>query len=158
MIASLHAWWIARAPREKRLIAAMVALMAIVILWLGVLRPVTRGLADAKAAHRVAIDRAAGVKAGLALLRHAAPRPPRIDGPLDQFIASSAAEAGFTLDGNTAAGPDTVSITIGAARAPALLAWLSTVEAKGLVIDSAAIQPGANRTVSARITVRRVTR
>src|SRR3546814_9519161 len=125
MIASLHAWWIARALREKRLIAAMLVLMAIMIVWLGVLRPVTRGLADAKTAHIAAVDRAAGVKAGLALLRHAAQPPPRIDGPLDPLIASSAAEAGFTLDGNTAAGPDTVSITIGAARAPALLAWLS---------------------------------
>src|SRR3546814_6174412 len=82
----------------------MLVLMAIMIVWLGVLRPVTRGLADAKTAHIAAVDRAAGVKAGLALLRHAAPPPPRIDGPLDQLIASSAAEAGFTLDGNTAAG------------------------------------------------------
>src|SRR3546814_2352346 len=31
MIASLHAWWIARALREKRLIAAMLVLMAIMI-------------------------------------------------------------------------------------------------------------------------------
>src|SRR3546814_13387010 len=77
----------------------MLVLMAIRIVWLGVLRPVTRGLADAKTAHIAAVDRAAGVKAGLALLRHAAPPPPRIDGPLDPLIAPSAAEAGFTPDG-----------------------------------------------------------
>src|SRR3546814_4838625 len=65
----------------------MLVLMAIMIVWLGVLRPVTRGLADAKTAHIAAVDRAAGVKAGLALLRHAAPPPPRIDGRSEEHTS-----------------------------------------------------------------------
>src|SRR3546814_6802495 len=99
MIASLHAWWIALALREKRLIAAMLVLMAIMIVLLGVLRPVTRGLADAKTAHIAAVDRAAVVKVGLALLPHAAPPPPRIAAPLDQLLASTAAEPAFSPAG-----------------------------------------------------------
>src|SRR3546814_20288280 len=110
----------------------MLVLMAIMIVWLGVLRPVTRGLADAKTAHIAAVDRAAGVKSGLALLRHAAPPPPRIEGPLDQLTASSAAEARLPPEGNPAAGPDPVSRPIGPTPPPPLPTLLCALSTPGL--------------------------
>jgi general secretion pathway protein M len=152
---ALRTWWIGRSLREKRLILIMLALMGIVIVWLGILRPVTDGLADAKAAHLAAVDRAASVKAGVALLQGSEAPAAASEGPLDQVIAQSAADAGFTLDSNTPAGADSVSMAIGSARAPALLAWLGSLQAGGLIVDAVAIQPGPNRTVSARITLRR---
>lgn len=152
---ALRAWWIGRSLREKRLILVMLALIAIVIVWLGILRPVTDGLADAKAAHLAAVDRAASVEAGVALLQASEAPAVASEGSLDQLIAQRAAEAGFTLDSNTPAGADSVSIAIGTARAPALLAWLGSLEQSGLVVDAVTVQPGPNRTVSARATLRR---
>ena len=155
MTASLRAWWIASSLREKRLILVMLVLFGIVVIWLGVLRPVTDALADAKAAHLAAIDRAAAVEAGVAILDGTEATAATAEGPLDQLVAQSAAQAGFTLDSNTPAGADSVSLAIGSARAPALFAWLGSLEANGLVVDALAIQPGPNRTISARITLRR---
>jgi len=152
---ALRAWWIGRSLRERRLILIMLALMGIVIVWLGILRPVTDGLADAKAAHLAAVDRAASVNAGVALLQGSEAPASASEGPLDQIIAQRAAEAGFTLDSNTPAGADSVSIAIGSARASALLAWLGSLEDSGLTVDAVTIQQGANRTVSARITLGR---
>jgi general secretion pathway protein M len=156
-VTAFRAWWISRTLRERRLLVVMLALIAIVIFWLGILRPVTDGLADAKAAHLAAIDRTAAIEAGVELLQGAQPPAAPAEGPLDQFVAQSAASAGFTLDSNTPAGADVVSLAIGSARAPALLAWLGSLEGGGLTIDSVTIQPGPNRTVSARVTLRRTT-
>ncbi|HVJ00003.1 MAG TPA: type II secretion system protein GspM [Sphingomonas sp.] len=155
MMVPFRTWWIARNSREKRMLGVMLMLLAIVVGWLGIFRPVTHGLTDAETAHRAAVDRAARINASVTLLRDARPRETPPAGPLDQVIAQSAAEAGFTLGGNTPTGADSVSITIGSARAPALLAWLGSLEARGLTIDAATIQPGANRTIAARITLRR---
>lgn len=155
---SARAWWIALSTREKRLILVMLALVALVVLWLGIIRPVTDGLANARADHLVAIERQATVAAGVEALQAArggGPRP--LGAPVEQVVAQSAAEAGFTLDTNSAAGPGTTQIRINSARAPALFAWLGGLEQRGVVVDALTVQPGANGTVSAQATLRDAT-
>ena len=61
---------------------------------------------------------------------------------------------GFTLDSAIAEGPDRMTIAIGAARPPALFAWLAALEARGVGIETLNVIPAAGGTVSARATLR----
>ena len=148
----LRDWWIALTLREKRLIGVMLILLAILFVWLAIIRPVTDGLARARADHVIATDRAGRIAASVDALRNAPRRSvPALDGALDQVVAQSAGEAGFTIDSSNPVGPDRVTLAIGSARAAALFAWLAGLEARGIVVETITIQPGANATVSARL-------
>lgn len=148
----VRAWWVGLTLRERRLIWVMLALLAAVVLWLGIVLPVRDALARANADHLIAIDRAGRIEAAAAAVASAkSTPPPKLEAALDQVVGQSAGEAGFTLESSSPVGPDRVAIAIGQARPPALFAWLAALEARGVVVETITIQPGANGTVGARI-------
>lgn len=150
-MSGLRDWWSALTLREKRLVAVMLTLVAIVFLWLGIIRPVEDGLARANADHLIAVDRSARVAAAVDALKAAPARAtPKLDAALDQVVSQSATEAGFTIDSSNLVGADHVSIAIGSARASALFGWLAGLEARGVVVETIMMQPGTNNTVSIR--------
>lgn len=140
--------------RERVLIAIMIVLLATVVLWLGVIQPVQDGLTRARANQSIAVDRAGRIAAAAAALKGAPVAPPQLDGSLDQVVAQSAGEAGFTLDSANQAGPGRMTIAIGAAKPAALFAWLAGLEARGIAIETLIVDPGAGGTVSARATLK----
>lgn len=148
-----RARWVMLSARERALILVMLGLFAVLFLWLGIVRPVQDGLARARADHAIAVDRAGRI-ARLAVAVKGAAAAPRLQGALDQVVAQSATEAGFTLDNATPEGPDRMTIAIGAARPPALFAWLAALEARGIGIETIVVTPGAGGTVAARATLR----
>lgn len=154
MIARWKARWVMMTVRERVLILIMFGLMAVVVLWLGIVRPVNDGLVDARADHLIAVDRAGRIDAAVNALRRTAGASPILEGALDQFVVQSASEAGFTLDSQNLMGADRLEIAIGSARPTALFTWLSVLEARGVGVEAIAVQPGANGTVGARITMR----
>ena len=152
MIARLGPWWTALTLREKRLIGVMLVLVGVLVLWLGIVRPISDGLVRARADHVIAIDRAGRIAAAVDAVRGAPKRNiPPLEGALDQVVAQSAGEAGFTIDSSNPVGPDRVTIAIGSARATALFGWLAALEQRGIVVETITVQPGANGTVSARL-------
>ena len=155
MIASLTRWWNALSGREKRLVGIAGALAAAVLLWL-IVRPLLGYLGSLDEAHRAAVERAARVEAKAALLKSsAAPAATAVAGSLDQWLAQSAGDTGLTLDRNEARGEAAATIAIASARAPALMGWLATLEAQGLVIDRVAVTPGTDGSVGVTAEVRR---
>lgn len=154
MINHWKARWVMMTVRERVLILVMLGLLAVVVLWLGIVRPVNDGLANSRAAHTLAVDRAGRIDAAVLALRRTAGAVPVLEGALDQVIVQSATEAGFTLDSQNAVGPDRLAIAIGSARPPALFAWLAALESRGVGVETITVQPGANGTVSARILLR----
>ena len=154
MTAELHRWWLARSSREKLLIGVMLALAVGMFLWFAVVVPVDDALGAARARHAAALERNAAIRTAVALLEQKrAPGVP-VSGALDQIVAASAGEAGFTLDANMAAGADTTAITVATARAPALLVWLDRLEQQGVGVESLQLVPSANGAVSARATLK----
>lgn len=154
MIASLNRWWQALSLREKRLVGVAGALAAAVLLWL-IVRPLVGYIDGLGDQHRLAVERAARVEAKAELLKNRiGPAAPAVPGPLGQWLAQSAGDTGLTLDRNEARGDAAATIAIASARAPALLGWLATLEAQGLVIDRLAITPGADGTVGVTAEVR----
>lgn len=148
-----RARWVMLSARERGLILVMLGLFAIVIIWLAIIRPVQDGLARAQADHAIAVDRAGRVAALAAAVKGAAAAP-RLEGALDQVVAQSATEAGFTLDNATPEGPDRMTIAIGAARPSALFAWLAALETRGVGVETIVVTPSAGGTVAARATLR----
>lgn len=142
-MSGLRTWWAGLNERERRLVTLMLVLAGGVFLWLGVWRPVMSGLEGGRARYAAAVDTNASVRAKLAMLRSLPGGPKdKATGPVDQVIAQSAAEAGLTLDRSAAQGAGRVGITIGSARAGALLGWLAKLETRGIGVETLSMTPG----------------
>jgi general secretion pathway protein M len=145
MMAQLSTWWAERNPRERVLVVVAAVLLAVVILWLGVARPVEAGIRSAVEAHGVAQDRNAAVRsrvAQFAKLPGAAVAAPQ--GALDQFVGQSAGEAGFTLERSQPQGMARVDIAIASAKPKALFGWLAALESQGVTVETLSVQPSAS--------------
>ena len=158
MIEAVKLWWDARMPREKLLLAVMGVLLAGVVLWLGVYRPVESALRGAALANLEAAQRHASVSGKIEFLKSASKAAGNGSSlPVEQVVGQSAGEAGFTLDRVQAQGADRVEISIASARSTALMGWIATLEEQGVSVERAAISPsGGTGTVSAQITFRRM--
>lgn len=155
MSARLKALWLARTPRERWLLGIMFALIALVVAWLLVLRPLGDMLSAAKERHGNAVAALAEARsqaAAIAALERS--RPARLEGPIDMAIAAAASQAGFQLSQLQPQGPGRVAIAIGAARPQALFGWVAGLEAQGYVVERLTVSSNPDRTLSAQIVLR----
>lgn len=150
MMAALKAYWGVRTAREQRLLLAMAALLAIVLAWLLVVRPVDAALADARARHaRAVIDLAAarGQAERIAFLERSGPPPP--EAPLATAVGQRAAQAGFAEARVTPDGAGRVTVAIDAARSQALFGMLAGLERDGLIVDRLTARMNSDATLAA---------
>ncbi|MEA3031942.1 MAG: ral secretion pathway protein [Sphingomonadales bacterium] len=139
-------WWALRTPRERVLVGTMLALLALVLAWLAIVRPLSDALDAAKARQQ-----AAALALGEARARRAIALPPAPSGPVDSLAATTLAEAGFPGARVTSHGPGRASVTLDAARPQALFGWVAQMERRGLVVDRLRAQANPDRTLSAEI-------
>lgn len=153
MIDNFALWWRARSTREQRLLWVMAALIAVLFLWLVVIRPLGDALDRARERHNAAVIALAEARARRApaggLSANAAP-----PSPLAPFITSGAADAGFAAARVAARGPDRASLVIDAARPQALLGWLARLEAQGVAIETLRARANADRTIAVEAALR----
>jgi general secretion pathway protein M len=142
MIGSFKTWWDQHSASERGVMAVLGIAVAVVILWLGIYRPVEDGIALGWARQGAALDRYASVRSKVEALKRLPAKPPRTILPVEQAVTQSAAEAGFTLDKVGNAGGNGISVSIASARTEALLAWLSHLEQVGIAVKSISIVPG----------------
>lgn len=158
MIGAMRTWWLGLSRREQTLIGIAAALAVPLFAWFAVIMPLSDAMASARERHRQAVDRHAAIIARATLadaLKDREADQPRANGRVDLVIGQSAAEHGFTLSRNDAAGEDAASIAIGSARAAALFAWIGELETRGLMARDLSIRPNANGTVTMTATFRR---
>lgn len=145
MIETMANWWRGHAPGERRLMMALGIAVALVVLWLGIWRPVTLGLEAGWARQSAALDRNALVRGEVETLRHLPASTQSTARPaIDQYVGQTAAEAGFTLDQSSPQGAGRITINIAAARMGPLLSWLARLEASGIGVRTISIVPGAS--------------
>ncbi|HKY80524.1 MAG TPA: type II secretion system protein M [Sphingobium sp.] len=141
MIEQAKTLWNERSPREQWMLGVMVALMAVVILWIGVLGPLSAAQLSARDALAQATDRNAAIRTKVKLLKTL----PRSAGastiPVDQLVGQSAGEAGLTLERAQAQGPDRIEIAVASVRPVALFSWLAKLEAQGVRVDTMSARP-----------------
>ncbi len=149
MIARARFWWEARSSRERVLLGVLGALLAALVLWVGVIGPIDRARAAAVARLELAANdrgRVAAVASTLAAARRVAPAT--LSGPLPAVIGKTAEAAGFTLSRIDPQGADRVTIAISSARSPALFAWLADLERQGILVERISLRPAADATLS----------
>lgn len=146
MMERVTSYWQERSPRERWLLGIMIVLMVLVLLWLGVVRPVTSAQRSSREAMLEAIDRNAAIRARVKLLRQL---PASASGglasgvPVDQLLGQSAGEAGLTLSRAQAQGEGRADIAIADIRPVALMSWLSALEAQGVRVETLSARPSA---------------
>lgn len=151
----VHGWWRLRTTREQRLLLAMFALIAVTILWFGIVRPLDDALADARQRHGRAViaeAEARGQAEAIAALRRN--RPPRLDLPVRVFVPQSASAAGFTVQRADPFEPDGVSIAIAAVKPPAFFDWVAALQGRGLIVEALSANTNPDGTLSVQVTVR----
>ncbi|HEX8388942.1 MAG TPA: type II secretion system protein GspM [Sphingomonas sp.] len=154
-MSALRTWFDARSVRERRLILVMLALLALTIVWAGVLRPIGDALASARARHADAVIRLGETQARVEAVRAAGrDGPTALPLPVADEVRARAGEAGFTLLSVDPDGPDRVRATLQSARPGALTGWLARLERRGLIVDQLQFTPNADRTVGATVTLR----
>ncbi|WP_150290295.1 type II secretion system protein GspM [Sphingobium estronivorans] len=143
MMEHLGKLWDERSPREQWMLGVMFALLAVVILWLGVLRPLDMARSSARDALRDATDRNAAIRGKVKLLK-SLPRSGDIvqaTMPLEQFVGQSAGEAGLTLERAQVQGADRLDMAMASVRPVALFSWLAALEAQGVRVETMSARP-----------------
>ncbi len=156
MMQSMRQWWNNHSEGEQRFMTALGLIIALVIFWLGLWRPINGAVDSGWERQRAALDRYSSVQAKVDAIRKL---PAKGSGganvPIDQLVGQSAAEAGFTLDRAAAQGDGRMAITISSARMPALMGWLAGLEAAGVPVETISIAPGPSEgTVSVQAVLR----
>lgn len=159
MIVALRSWYLARTLREQRLLLLMAAVAIPLLIWLLIVRPVDAAYEDALQRHLEATDRNGRVRA-LARAAQAgrdSAASPALPAELTLVTAESAAQAGLSLDANSAAGADSVSVSAAQASPAVALQWLRDLESRGLTVEEMRLVPGQPGTASltARLARRR---
>ena len=120
------AWWQAREPRERAMLAVMAALLAAFAWWYGLLWPLRALRDDAAARHDRAAAALHAVGAGLEALPAAAAAPAPAAGPeaLQHRVLASVREAGLAPSRQRTAADGAFILEFERVESPALFAWL----------------------------------
>ena len=155
MILRVRSWYIGLTERERWLVAIAAGLAALVLLIFGIVLPLGRAHDAAHVRHAAAVEVSSRLLAQLAALEAPAPERSVIVGPVAQLVASSADSAGLVLQSNQPRGNDATLIVIPTARPAGVLAWIDSLAAQGVVLESLAMTPAADGSVSVNATLRR---
>ena len=149
----LRAWFDGRSLREKRLLIVMTVLLAVTMVWAGVIRPVRDGLSSTRERYGAALTRLGETEAAVAAIRGGGPARP-LGAPLAETIRARADQAGFTLASLDEEAAGRVRATIATARPQALARWLAGLEAGGVLVEQATLTDKGDRSVSATLVLR----
>ena len=142
-------WWRERTLREQRLLLVMLALIALVLGWLLVIRPLSDALDEAQRRHGeavLALAQAEGRAEAARRLRgeRAATAPL----PVEAFVAQTSREAGFANARIVGQGPARATMTVEAVRPQAFFAWVRQMEHRGLIVEALRARANNDRTLS----------
>ena len=138
-------WWAERSQRERTLLLVMFGLLALVLAWLLIIRPLGDALDAARTRHDAAVLALAEARARTGAATPARRPAPTL--PAESLLASTANEAGFANARVTAAGSARAAVVIESARPQALFAWVARLESQGLNVDTLQARTNQDRTL-----------
>lgn len=155
MNGAFAAWWRSRTLREQRLLLTMFGLMALVLCWLLIIRPLDDALARARERHGEAVAALTAARGQIETISGLKSQgSPAVDAPLETMINNAAVEAGFPVSQVTRDGAAQATISLGAVRPQAFFAWIQQMEARGLIVDRMTTTINADATLAAQVTFR----
>jgi general secretion pathway protein M len=155
MTARFTQFWVDRSLREQQLLGVMCALLALVVIGLGIIRPIAKATETAQARlDRVSLE-SGQIRAAADRLKTAQKdAPPPATAALSVVVSQSASAAGFTLAMLDAQGEDRIGITVPSAKSPALFAWLALLAKQGILVERMTIRTGGDATLAVDATLR----
>ncbi len=156
MMARALLWWSGRSARERMLLAVMGGLVALLLIWLLVIRPLDAAKAIAEQRLDLATQaagRVAAVADGVRQVRQLAPSA-ALSAALPTAVGEAAQAAGFTLSRLDAQGSDRVVIGIATARSPALFSWLAGLQRQGVIVERLTLRTNSDATLAVEGTLR----
>lgn len=132
---ALRDWYLGRSRREQVMLGVMLLVAVPVLVWLLVVMPVNGWHDEARDDYLAASERYGRVVLLAGAERDEGSGGRSIEQPLGDYVAASAAQAGFALTRNVPDGPARTDIGIAQARPQAALEWISQLRAAGIVVD-----------------------
>ena len=152
MMAIFQPWWAQRTGRERWLIGVMAALLALLLAWLAVVRPLAAARDGAQTDAVVAAGRLAETRALVAAINA---RPAASPAAVIDVLGRRLAEAGLRAARLEAQGPGQAVVEIAAINGRLLIGWAAGLEQRdGLVIEQLEASRNPDRSVRARLLVR----
>ena len=149
MIGRARAWWSGRSDRERSMLGVMFGLMAVLVFWFALVRPIddARERGELRLAAATAdAGRIAAISEGIRRAR--ASTPPVLAVPLPAAVGQAAEASGFTLSRLDPLSGDQVTIAISTARGPALFKWLGVLDNQGIIVDKLTLRPNSDATLA----------
>ena len=153
---SFKRWWQGRTLREQRLLLAMFGLLALVLAWLLVVRPLGDALSNARERHGAAVVAVAEARAKAdAIARLQGVAPARLAVPLDSLLSQSATEAGFPITRVEREGLNRATLVVESVRPQAFFGWVGRMEsANGLIVERLSATANSDQTLAVQISFR----
>lgn len=153
MMALITPWWQDRSPRERVLVAVMLALLAALAGWLLLLRPLAAARLAAQADAVAAQARLADATTLAAAIKA---RPAATQAPVLDVLNRRLAAAGLQAARLEAQGAGQAVLEIAAINGRLLTGWAAALEqSDGLVIDELTASRNPDQSVKLRLAVRR---
>ncbi len=141
-------WWAARSERERRMLAVMATLIALVLIWFAAIRPLMNARATAEARLQAASTALGQARADAATFNRGAESQAQAPRPLAPFVTTSATEQGFTNMIVTGDRDDAAAITSAQVRPAPFFGWIGQLEARGVTVRSLTATANADQTIS----------
>ncbi len=157
MTGRVRNWFLGLSRREQYLVGIAGGLTAWVVLVFGLILPALSAIDSAKLELDEAVQRRGRIEASVeraSQQKPADPQPSNAD--IGLVVTQSAAEQGFDIIKSTGGGAGQIGFRIDRARAPALLAWLSGLEAQGVEVRSISLRGGASGSLTVDAQLQRV--
>ena len=132
----------------------MLGLLALVLAWLLVIRPVSDALASARERHSDAVLAVAEARAQVEALRGLQqPASAALSGPLDTMLNQSATEAGFSVSRIEREAPNRATMVLDAVRPQAFFGWVDQMESsRGLTVERLTATTNSDQTLAVQVT------
>ena len=159
MMGALKTWFAALSNREQWLVGVAGILAALVVLVFGIIQPSLSAIDQAEIAHDEAVQRRSRIEATVDAALAQKPSG-RIAGraDIDLIVTQGAAEKGFDLVKSGNAAPGEMTFRMDQARAPALFAWLTELEAQGIAVRSVTLRGGASGSLTVEAQLQQIAR
>lgn len=155
MIDNARNWFAGLNQREKLLVGIAGLLLAGLVGYYGIARPMFGAMTSAEQRYTSAVEQQARIEAKVAALQQPVDRTVvKFSGAIDAFVGQSAGETGIAVASVTPQSDSRVNIVVESAKPTALFGWLARIEREGIAVESLSVDPAGNGTISATLTLR----
>jgi general secretion pathway protein M len=155
MIDNAKNWFAGLSQREKIMVGIAGLLLAGLVGYYGIARPMFGAMTAAEERYVDAVERQVRIDAKVAALQQPMDgQAAKFSGAMDAFVGQSAGETGIAVASVTPQSDSRVNMVVESAKPTALFGWLARIEREGIVVESLSINPAGNGTISANLTLR----